>query len=50
MTKADFVSSKIPRKVFEPNKTRENNLPSKDIPGPGHYESAPIVEKKHFNS
>jgi hypothetical protein len=33
--KADFVSSKITRKVFEPNRTRENNLPSKENPGPG---------------
>ena len=32
---ADFVSSKIPRKVFEPDRTRENNLPAKENPAPG---------------
>lgn len=32
---ADFVSSKIQRKIFEPNRTRDNNLPSKENPGPG---------------
>ena len=32
---ADFTTSKIPRKVFEANKTRENDLPSKENPGPG---------------
>ena len=34
----DFTSCKIPRKVFEPNKTRENDLPSKENPGPGQYD------------
>lgn len=33
--KADFVSSKVTRKIFEPNKLRENKMPSKDNPGPG---------------
>jgi hypothetical protein len=37
---ADFTTTKIPRKVFEANKTRENNLPAKENPGPGQYESA----------
>lgn len=32
---ADFTTTKIPRKVFEPNKTRENDLPAKENPGPG---------------
>ena len=35
---ADFASSKIPRKVFEPNRTRDNDLPSKENPGPGQYD------------
>jgi len=38
MQKADFISSKIQRKIFEPNRTRENNLPSKENPGPGQYD------------
>jgi hypothetical protein len=51
ISKADFVSSRITRKVFEPNKTRENNLPSKENPGPGHYDAAIIVgDKKNFNA
>ena len=33
--KADFNTTKIARKVFEPNITKENNLPSRDNPGPG---------------
>jgi len=35
---ADFTTSKIPRKLFEPNITRENNLPNKENPGPGAYD------------
>ena len=48
--KADFVSAKIPRKVFEPIKSRDNNLPSKENPGPGQYDSQIPNEKKDFNS
>ena len=33
--KADFISSKISRKVFEPTKAIDNNLPCKENPGPG---------------
>jgi len=49
MRTADFVSSKIPRKVFEPSKLRENDLPSKDIPGPGQYDIQ-VKDKKTFNA
>ena len=34
----DFMSSKITRKLFEPNRTKENNLPAKENPGPGQYD------------
>jgi len=47
---ADFITSKIPRKVFEANKTRDNYLPSKDNPAPGHYDYANHNEKKNYNS
>jgi hypothetical protein len=52
MMKTDFVSSKIQRKVFEPNRMRENNMPSKENPGPGHYEEVnPAAEdRKNFNA
>jgi hypothetical protein len=33
--KADFTTNKGERKVFEPTKMIDNNLPSKDNPGPG---------------
>lgn len=48
--KADFVSSKVTRKLFEPNKLRENTLPSKDNPGPGQYDQVDKDEKKNFNA
>ena len=47
---ADFITSKIPRKVFEPDKTRENNLPAKENPAPGHYEIIGVNDKKNFNA
>lgn len=50
MRTADFVSSKIPRKVFEPTKTRENELTSKDNPAPGQYDPISNTEKKNFNA
>lgn len=51
MMKTDFISSKSQRKVFEPNRMRENTMPSKDNPGPGHYESLnPTEERKDFNA
>lgn len=34
----NFSISKTERKLFEPNKTRENNLPPREIPGPGTYQ------------
>jgi len=34
---ADFISSKQPRKVFEPRKTVDNDMPSKENPAPGQY-------------
>ena len=47
----DFNSQKAARKVFEPTKYRENNLPSKENPGPGQYENIIMVgDKKNFNS
>lgn len=36
--KVDFVASKSKRTIFEYENKRENELPSKDIPGPGKYE------------
>lgn len=32
---ADFHATKIDRKIFEPTKAIDNNLPSKENPGPG---------------
>jgi len=49
-TNPDFASSKIKRKIFEPNKTRDNNLPSKENPGPGQYEFQNPGDKKNFNA
>ncbi len=49
-TNPDFASSKIKRKIFEPNKTRENNLPSKENPGPGQYDFQNPGDKKNFNA
>lgn len=46
----DFMSSKIQRKLFEPNKTRDNNLPSKENPGPGQYDFSDPGDKKNFNA
>ena len=46
----DFTATKVQRKLFEPNKTRENNLPSKENPGPGTYEYFTADDKKNFNS
>lgn len=47
---ADFVKSKIGRKVFEPSKHRDNEFPSKDNPAPGQYDTVPANEKKNFNA
>lgn len=46
---ADFATTKIARKVFEPSKARENELPPKDNPGPGQYEPYKFNQGKNFN-
>ena len=48
--KVDFVTSKSKRTIFEYENKRENELPSKDIPGPGKYEISQVEGKKAFNS
>jgi hypothetical protein len=49
---ADFTSTKIQRKVFEPTLLRDNDQPSKDNPGPGAYEynTRVLHDKKNFNA
>lgn len=47
---ADFKASKIPRKVFEPKKTCDNDMPNKDNPGPGAYDYSNVQTKKSFNA
>jgi len=47
---ADFTSTKVNRKIFEPSKAIENELPPKENPGPGQYDYMNINEKKNFNS
>jgi hypothetical protein len=44
------MSSKITRKLFEPNKMKENNLPPKENPGPGQYDFQNPGDKKNFNA
>jgi hypothetical protein len=47
---ADFNSTKVQRNVFEPNITRDNNLPSRENPGPGQYDSLSPNLKRQFHS
>lgn len=48
--KTDFAASKSKRAVFEYQNKRENELPSKDIPGPGKYDVSEMEGKKMFNT
>ena len=45
----NFSISKTERKLFEPNKTYENELPQREIPGPGTY-NGDKLKKFNFNS
>lgn len=46
----NFIASKTKRTLFEPVNRRENNLPARDIPGPGKYEPILPPDNKMFNS
>jgi len=45
----DFQSSKVGRKVFEAQNSRDNQYPAKTNPGPGSYEYL-SSQKKNFNA
>lgn len=46
----NFHKSKAARKVFEPSIEITNILPSKENPGPAHYEKAEKALSKQFNA
>lgn len=45
-----FAASKTKRTIFEPTNRKENEMPPRDLPGPGKYDSEFIVNNKMFNS
>ena len=45
-----FAASKTKRTIFEPMNRKENEMPQRDMPGPGKYDSEFIVNNKMFNS
>ena len=46
----NFAASKAKRTLFDPVNRRENELPPRDIPGPGKYDPAVPVDQKQFNA
>jgi hypothetical protein len=46
----NFVASKTKRTLFEPVNKRENELPPKEIPGPGKYDPSLPTHYKTYNS
>lgn len=46
----NFHLSKYQRKVFEPTNEIRNNIPSRENPGPAHYDSIGKIPAKQFNA